>query len=147
MTINNIFETYWNDALLKSPSMATFFGNYEHNSKLESLGIKSAHKSHRSLEKFYSLVKDVDETSLNTEEKISRNLFLADVYSSREYLDVPSHHLALSQMGGVHTSFLQIANVHPFRNMKDFEDYISRLKAFSKQMKQIQRHLHRGILR
>lgn len=147
MTINNIFDTYWNQSLEQSPSMATFYGVYDYNSKLESYGIRSSYKSHQKLERFYKKVINVDVASLDIEEKISRSLFLEDVKSSREYLGVPSHHLALSQMSGVHTSFLQIANIHPFRNSKDFEDYIQRLKGFSKQVKQVQRHLHRGILR
>ncbi|MCO4781041.1 MAG: DUF885 domain-containing protein [Candidatus Cloacimonetes bacterium] len=147
MKLNNIFDSYWDLSLQNSPSMATFYGVYDYNSKLESYGLKSGFKSHQTLEKYYKKVQNVDVASLDTEEKISRSLFLEDVKSSRAYLDVPSHHLALSQMGGVHTSFLQIANVHPFRDKKDFEDYLSRLKGFSKQVKQVQRHLHRGIVR
>lgn len=147
MTLNKIFDAYWSSALQSSPCMATFYGVYDHNSELDSVGLKSGYKSQKNLEKFYNQVKKVSENNLSSEEKISKQLFLDDVKNSREYMDMPSHHLALSQMGGVHTSFLQIAGVHPFRHKKDFEDYISRLKQFSKQVKQVQRHLHRGVLR
>jgi uncharacterized protein (DUF885 family) len=53
--------------------------------------------------------------------------------------------MPISQMDGIHISFAQLAASTPFRNVKDYEDYLARLAAYPKQIEQAIALMRRGI--
>jgi uncharacterized protein (DUF885 family) len=143
--LKKILDNYWEAKLRRSPSLATFTGDYRFNDQLEKFTVKTFEEGMRWLRSVERELKSVSEKGLSVQDQISRSMLLEDIALSKEFHKIPTHYLCIDQMSGPHLGFLNIARVHPFKTLKDYRDYVSRLEAHSLQLSQCGGHLRRGL--
>ncbi len=144
-TLKSLFQKFWDRQMLVNPSYATFCGINDYNDRLEDLSIESWKQNLKWMTELREQILTIPEDQIDHDDVISRRILVRSIDSSERIDRFPTHYLAINQMTGLHLSFYQIAKVHPFRVSKDLQDFLSRVKAHSLQLKKIIDHLEEGI--
>ncbi len=147
------FEREYQYQLRESPEMATFDGVAEYNDRLSDLSPAAIarHKAH-ARDVIAALV-GFDVRTLNRQDRISRELMLADLWLDQEvnalYGSLPFDGLGgwlfVSPRGGPQQSFASLVKATPFTSARDYENYLSRLAALPTQLDQVIALMREGM--
>jgi uncharacterized protein (DUF885 family) len=143
--LHQLFDDDWQWSLREYPEAATLLGDNRYNDRLtdyslDAIARRKAHE-HEMLDRLHKL----DRSTLTGQDVISYDLFLRDKQVNVESERFPFEYMPIDQMNGVQINFGQLAGSTPFRNSKDYQDYIARLAAFPKQIDQLIALMKRGI--
>ncbi|HTG16110.1 MAG TPA: DUF885 family protein, partial [Blastocatellia bacterium] len=140
-----LFDEDWQWSLAQYPESATLIGDNRFNDRLTDLSPEAIElrKTHESA--MLDRIQKIDRSGLGGQEAISYDLFLLDKKLNVEGQRFPGELMPIDQMNGVQISFGQLVSNTPFRNAKDYEDYLARLAAFPKQLDQLIALMKRGI--
>jgi len=121
---------------LKSPEVLTYMGILEeygfrsHNGKLSDYSLKKDSDDLREIKKKYRIVNSYQDEHLTPDELTSKKIALFQLRNEiDERTKYPYHNYPLRQMNGLHTQILEfMTDVHPIKDLKDGEYYLSRLE-------------------
>jgi len=121
---------------LKSPEVLTYMGVLEeygfrsHNGKLSDYSLKKDSDDLREIKKKYRIVNSYQDEHLTPDELTSKKIALFQLRNEiDERTKYPYHNYPLRQMNGLHTQILEfMTDVHPIKDLKDGEYYLSRLE-------------------
>ena len=121
---------------LKSPEVLTYMGILEeygfrsHNGKLSDYSLKKDSDDLREIKKDYRIVNSYQDEHLTPDELTSKKIALFQLRNEiDERTKYPYHNYPLRQMNGLHTQILEfMTDVHPIKDLKDGEYYLSRLE-------------------
>jgi len=125
--LNSLLTEEWEYTLRTQPELATEVGDNRYNDRLSDYSDKAiaddlAH-ARQSLAQFEA----IDVTGFPEQERLNQALM---VRSLREQLDAARFkdwEMPVTQFGGIHLEYASLPYDTPFRNVKDYEDYIARL--------------------
>ena len=83
-------------------------------------------------------IREISRGSLTGQDVVSYDLFRRETEQSVALQRFPSEWMPISQMNGVHLSIPELPRVSPLRNVKNYEDFLTRLEAYPRD-----RPLHR----
>jgi uncharacterized protein (DUF885 family) len=134
--IDRFFDDFLAKEVRASPEMATsmrFFSGKEQDSldgRLSDIGDDAAHARTARAKEGLAGLRKFDRSKLTPGQRISADMFeylLNDVAGEEPYLD---YQFPLNQFGGVQVRLPSLlTDLHPMRNSKDAENYLSRLQA------------------
>jgi uncharacterized protein (DUF885 family) len=150
----DFFERGYQWFLLQQPEYATFLGDERYNDRLadvsaEAVAVRKAHAREVLAE-----ARSFDAKSLNTQDRISREILVdglrRDVAFNELYGDLPfgagqDSWLPIGTQHGPHFLLAVLARSAPFRNGKDYENWLKRLDAIPRQLSQVTAQLEAGI--
>ena len=144
-TLHQLFDEDWQWSLREFPEAATLMGDNHYNDRLTdySPDAIARRKSHE--HEMLARIKKIDRSKLSGQDVISYDLFLRDKELNVEGERFPFEYMPIDQMNGVQINYGQLAGSTPFRNSKDYRDYIARLSAFPKQIEQLIALMKRGV--
>ncbi|MCL2660808.1 MAG: DUF885 family protein, partial [Acidobacteriaceae bacterium] len=87
----------------------------------------------------------IDTTVLSRQEQLSRTLMLRDLSDDQEAAQFKEWQMPVNQFGGVHTDLPRIVSQLPFDTVKDYDDYIARLKQVPRVFTQIMTNMQLGM--
>lgn len=144
-SLHNLFKDY--DAYQKEvfPSAESGDEDRSANALLPDVSVEALSRNRDKYEFFLSQLADISYDGLNTQDKISYRLFQRMLRESVESFDLGAHLVPLNGWWDYHASFAEQPNRMPFNNTRDFENYISKLKAFDKYNNQFLTRLRSAI--
>ena len=140
-----LLDDDWQWALRQYPESATLLGDNRFNDRLTDLSPEAIERAKAHERQMLDRIKKIDRAGLNGQNAVSYDLFLRDKQLNVDGQRFPVEYMPIDQMNGVQISFGQLAGSTPFRNAKDYLDYIARLGAFPKQIDQMIALMKRGI--
>ncbi|GAA4332525.1 DUF885 domain-containing protein [Mucilaginibacter gynuensis] len=130
-----LFDNYYEGYLKLDPLTATYIGDTRYNDQLANNGADDfLKKSHDFYTAYLDSVKTFNREELNDNDKLSYDIF---VYETQTTLDGFKHHLEylpFNQMFALPLTIGQLgsgAGAQPFKTVKDYNDWLKRLGAFS----------------
>ena len=150
----DFFEREYQWTLLQQPERATFLGDARYNNRLSDRSARAIalRKAHRRLS--LAEAEGFDSGRLNTQDRISREIFLdanrVSVEYDRIYGDLPfgadpDDWLPISTQGGPHVMLAILARAAPFRDARDYDNWLARLDALPRLLEQVNAQLEAGI--
>jgi uncharacterized protein (DUF885 family) len=139
-----LLDRAWEQSLERSPETATMFGIPGHDgawSDLSAAGIAAARADQVRLK---DELATIDRDALPEERRLDFDLFGESIEKAIEGAAFPSELLALSQMGGVHTSAMLISAM-PRTSVDAYENILERLRRLPVLIEQTTALLRRGI--
>src|SRR6185503_13262597 len=127
------------------PENATLLGDNRYNNLLTDLSPASIERRKSHEREMLDRLQQIDRAALAGQDLISYDLFLLDKKLNVEGARFPAEYMPVDQMNGVQILFGQLVSNTPFRDAKDYDDYLARLAAFPKQIDQIIALMKRGI--
>ena len=128
--LTTLVEAYWDKYLELNPLQATLNGDYRYNNRLENNIAPEYLAKSRELESDYlKKLGEIKADQLGTQARLTYDIFRRDRLENIEGFSYQSELLPVDQFGNEVTLFAQLSatGLHPFRNVKDYDDWLSRV--------------------
>ena len=145
--LKTLADRYWRSLLRYRPTWATSIGEYRYNARLDDYSYRARQRWGSSLRAVEKKVALLVAAKLSDGDRLTRDLLLRSVQDELLRLDCHQDLFPLEPLEGPHIQFPLIVVSHPFRNKDDFEDYVSRLRAFPEQVETLTRNMRNAMTR
>lgn len=140
-----LFAEIWEDTLKHSPEFASTLGDKRYNDRLSDYSAQEVNAALARGAGFIQRLGEIDATGLPEQEQLSKELMLRSLIDDQEGARFKQWEMPVNQFGGLHTSLPQLVNQLQFDGVKDYDDYIARLKKIPKAFSQIRTNMEFGM--
>jgi uncharacterized protein (DUF885 family) len=126
--LQQLFSDHWEAWIHWDPLFATQCGDYHYNDRLPTMTDSSFQDWRSQLISFRERQRGIDRASLSPSDSLNYDIFARLLENEIAELNYPVYRLPLTKSGGFHLFFPDLYLLTPFRNVLDYENYISRLK-------------------
>ncbi len=143
--LHALFDDEWQWTLRESPEFATRIGDPRYDDRLTDLAIPAIESRKAHKRDLLKRIREIDRAGLKGHDVLSYDLFLRETEQSVALQRFPVEWMPISQMSGIHLSIPELPRLAPLRNVKNYDDFLARLKAYPRQVDQTIELLKRGI--
>jgi uncharacterized protein (DUF885 family) len=140
-----LFHDIWEDNLKHNPEYASYLGDKRYNDQLTDYSVQAVNASLERERKDIERLSLIDTTGLSDQEQLSAELMLRSLTEDQEAARFKEWEMPVNQFNGFHTGLAQMVENLPFDNVKDYDDYIERLKKVPTAFFQIMSNIQLGI--
>ena len=153
--LNELFDEYFERGLELNPVRATVIGDYRYNDKLaNSIGPEYRKASLEMDEEFLDKLLDIDREQLTRQDQLSYDMFKLNRELSIEGDQFPGHLQPVNQFSSMVSFFVQLGSgtsLHPFKTVKHYDDWLSRIDDFvvytDQAINNMQEGMQQGVIR
>jgi uncharacterized protein (DUF885 family) len=138
-------QQQWEYELRTHPEMATYIGDNRYNDRLSD---HSAASYARELEQAKQTLRSIEAISTDgfpPQEQLNKLLMVRGLREDIESAGFKDWEMPVDQFGGIHLSYAALPSSTPFRSVKDYEDYLSRLHQIPRVFDQIRENMQLGL--
>jgi uncharacterized protein (DUF885 family) len=143
--LNRLLNNEWEYTLLHSPELATNVGDDRYNDRLSDFSDKAIadelEHNRQALKKFEA----VDVTGFPEEERLNQALMVRSLREDIDSARFKGWEMPATQFGGVHLGLASLSTYVPFRNVKDYENYLARLHQIPRRLDEAMGHMRDGL--
>ncbi|MFZ3340403.1 MAG: DUF885 domain-containing protein [Terriglobales bacterium] len=143
--LKRLLNDEWEYTLRTQPELATQVGDNRYNDRLSDLSDKAIaddlEHSRQALARFEA----IDVTGFPEQERLNQVLMVRGLREGLESAKFKDWEMPATQFGGVHLWYPSLPFDSPFRNVKDYDDYISRLHQIPRALDQAMGHMRDGL--
>lgn len=136
---------YWETLMHNAPEWATYLGDPRYNDRLSDLGPEQRAREHGQMAAFLARLNAIGSTGLFEEELVTADCLRFQLELALEGEQHKFHQWSVDQMEGPQVSFPMLLNFHPFKTPKDYEDMLTRFRAFPRVIDQYLDNLREGV--
>ena len=148
-TLHALFDEHFERNLEMNPLSATFIGDYRYNDKMANSNSPEYRAAAKAMdEEFLARLLEIDRDQLGYQDQLSYDLFRIYREQSLEGYQFPFHLQPINQFYSITNFFVQLGSgtsAHPFKTVKDYEDFLSRADDFSVIIDQIITNMKIGM--
>lgn len=144
-SLNALFEDYWQFRLAKSPEWATYLGDHRYDDKVTDYSASARDRYLVSIRQFKDRLQAIDRKALSAADALNADVFQRVIDEELEAADWPEHLMPIRQQNSPQIALGMIRVTHPFKTLKDYENYGKRLRAFPKQVDDLIAWMDEGI--
>jgi uncharacterized protein (DUF885 family) len=148
-TLGALFDDYFERGLELNPIRATAIGDYRYNDRLaNSIGPEYREASRAMDEEFLAKLLEIDREQLSRQDQLSYDMFKLNREMSIEGDRFPGHLQPLNQFGSMASFFVQLGSgtsLHPFKTVKHYDDWLSRIDDFVVYADQVVENMQQGM--
>src|SRR5258706_3597568 len=126
--LDALLKEQWEYTLRTSLEFASILGDKRYNDRLSDFSQKQIDADIRATHEFLKRFEAVDTTGFPEQEALNNELMVRNLREQIEGEKFKPWEQPVTQFGGVHLEAPQLVPLLSFANVKDNEDYISRLK-------------------
>lgn len=147
--LHALFEEHFERNLELNPLNATFIGDYRYNDRMANTNSPEYIAEATAMdEEFLARLLEVDRALLDYQDQLSYDLFKLNREQSLEGNQFPFHLQPINQFYSMTNFFVQLGSgtsAHPFKTVKDYEDFLSRADQFSINIDQVISNMKEGM--
>ncbi len=147
--LENLVETYFDEALVFSPISATFVGQPQYNNKFSpALNKQNKQKELNFTRKYIKEISRIDSSKLTGQSLLTYEIFKRDLELEIEGELYPDHLLPIDQMSGDHNTFAGLGSgqsAQPFNTVNDYQDFIGRSHGFVTWLNSVETMMRQGL--
>jgi uncharacterized protein (DUF885 family) len=127
-TLNAIFSDYWEDQLKHEPEFASSIGDNRYNDQLRDYSVQAYNESLSRGRGFLTRLAEVDTAGMSPQGQLSKDLLVHELIRNQEEARFKPWEMPVTQFDGLQVSLPQLVPRLTFNSVKDYDDYIARLK-------------------
>ncbi len=127
-TLNDLLHEQWEYTMRTSPIYASILGDKRYNDKLDDFSQAAIDDNLEQTRRFLSRFEAIDTTGFPEQETLNKQLMVRDLEMGLEGARFKPWEMPVNQQSGIHIDAPQLVSLLSFENVKDYEDYITRLK-------------------
>jgi uncharacterized protein (DUF885 family) len=143
--LNALFAEYWDAVMARSPEWASELGDKRFNDKITDYSPKAEHEWIARQQEMLMRLAAIDPAGFTDAEKTSREMLLRDFTEAIESEDFKEWQMPINQMGGIYATYPDLAGQISFTTVKDYDDWIARLRAIPGAFDQVIANMASGI--
>ena len=148
--LKDLLSERWEYTMRTSPIYASILGDKRYNDKLDDFSQKAIdddlEQTKRDLDRFNS----IDTAGFSDQEVLNKELMVRDLQISLDGARFKPWEMPVNQFGGIHIDAPQLVSILSFADVKDYEDYITRLKLlpilFDQNVEQMRKGMAAGLM-
>lgn len=143
--LNDLLAEQWEYGLRTSPIRASFLGDKRWNDKLDDLSQEAVDKDIQETQRFLTRFEAIDTSGFPDQEALNQTLMVRDLKMQLEYARFKPWETPVDQQNGIQIWLPDLVTVLSFRSVKDYEDYISRLRQMPRVLDQTTVQMRKGM--
>jgi uncharacterized protein (DUF885 family) len=142
--LSSLFTQIWEDRLKRSPEFASSIGDKRYDDQLTDYSTQALNAALARGRDYIEKLSEIDTSGLTDQEKLSADLMLRQLIEEQEGAKFKEWEMPVNQFYGFHTDLAQLPNRLPFDSVKDYDNYITRLKKIPNAFSQIMTNMDLG---
>jgi uncharacterized protein (DUF885 family) len=118
----------WEYEMRESPESATEVGDNRYNDRWSDYSLEHQLQQKKDAEQWLARFQAVNTAGFTEQEKLSAQLMIRTQKDRIAGIDLKTFEMPIDQFNGVHLGLAQVVDATPFNTIKDYEDYLSRLR-------------------
>ena len=143
--LNRLLAEEWEYTLRTQPELATQVGDDRYNDRLSDFSDKAIGDDLEHTRQALARFEAIDVTGFPEQERLNHALMVRSLREGLEGAQFKDWEIPATQFGGIHLGYASLAFDSPFRNKKDYADYVSRLHQISRVLDQAMGHMRDGV--
>lgn len=143
--LNDLLAEQWEYKLRSSPISASFLGDKRWNDKLDDLSQEAVDKELRETHKFLTRFEAIETSGFPEQEALNKLLIVGDLKRELEGARFKPWEMPVDQQNGIQISLPDLVSVLSFESVKDYEDYISRLRQIPRALDETTIQMRKGL--
>ena len=148
--LNDLLHEQWEYTMRTSPIYASILGDKRWNDKLDDFSQAAIDDNLLQSRKFLERFEAIDTTGFPDQEVLNKELMVRDLKINLEGARFKPWEMPVNQFFGIHIDAPQLVSILSFASVKDYEDYISRLKQmprlFDQNIVQMRKGMAEGLM-
>jgi uncharacterized protein (DUF885 family) len=148
--LNDLLHERWEYSMRTSPIYASILGDKRYNDKIDDLSQQAIDDDLEQSRRFLARFEAIDTTGFPEQESLNRDLMVRDLKMGLEGARFKPWEMPVNQQEGLHIDAPQLVSILSFESVKDYEDYIARLKllpiAFDQTITQMRKGMAEGLM-
>jgi len=128
--LDALLKEQWEYTLRTSPEFATILGDKRYNDKVSDISEKAVYADLDMARNFLARFEAVDTTGFPLQEQLNKTLMVRGLKEQLDNAKFEGWLMPADQFNGIHILIPQLVTVTPFDTVKDYEDYIARMKQY-----------------
>lgn len=145
--LHALFDKTWEFQLREDPTFATSVGRHEWNDRLPSIGPEDLKRQADFAKATLAELAKIDRSKLPAAEVVNYEMFRGQLEDAVANYELGDYQIPFNADSGFHTSFSRLASEVPLATVKDYENYIARMRAWPRFVRQQIGHLRTGLSR
>jgi uncharacterized protein (DUF885 family) len=143
--LNRLLADEWEYTLRTQPELATQVGDDRYNDRLSNFSDKAIADDLEHTRQALARFEAINAADFPEQEKLNRDLMLRSLREALDSAQFKDWEMPATQFGGIHLEYASLSFNSPFRNVKDYEDYLSRLWQMPRVLDQAMGHMRDGL--
>ncbi len=143
--LSALFDQYWEANQEHSPEFASSIGDKRYNDQITDYSIKAENAWVDREQGFMLKLAAIDPTGLTESEGTSRDILLRTFSDDIEATEFKEWEMPVNQMGGIYAAYPRLVAQLSFTTVKDYDDWIARLKALPNAFDQVTTNMSIGM--
>ncbi|HYW08467.1 MAG TPA: DUF885 family protein, partial [Longimicrobium sp.] len=128
--LKRFFDEQWERTLQENPLLATSFGDRRYNARLSEEGLAAQRRSVEANRAALVRLRGIPRDSLSARDRRNYDIFLRSASEAIEDAGFDAHLIPITNREGFHTFFPELPSRVPLATVRDYQDYIARLRGF-----------------
>ncbi len=143
--LRSFFKDYWDAYLQHSPEFASTIGDLRFNDQITDFSVQASNDWLEAEQNDLMRLAAIDPTGFTDQETTSRDLLLRKFAEDEEAAEFKEWEMPINQMGGIYTTYPDLVTQLSFNTVKDYDDWITRLRQIPKAFDQVMTNMSIGI--
>lgn len=143
--LHALLEEQWQYTLRTSPEFASILGDKRYNNRISDLSQKAVDADIRESARFLREFESIDAEGFPAQERLNRDLMVRNLRERVEGAGFKDWEMPVTQFGGIHIDTPGLVSLLPFSTVKDYEDYIARLRQLPRAFDQTIEQMRKGM--
>jgi uncharacterized protein (DUF885 family) len=143
--LHALLNEQWEYTLRTSPEFASILGDKRYNDKLSDFSQAAIDRDIAQNRVFLAKFAAVDATGFPEQEKLNRDLMVRNLRETLDAVKFRDWEMPVSQMNGIHIDAPQLVTSLSFETVKDYDDYIARLKQLPRVFREVAVQMRKGM--
>ncbi len=134
--LHAIFDRTWETQLRENPMFATSVGRHEYDDRLASVTMADLARRHAAAKATLAELAGIDRSKLPVAEVVNYDIFKQRLEDSARSFELGDYQVPFNADSGFHSGFSRLPKDIPLVTVHDYENYISRLKAWPRYVRE-----------
>lgn len=142
--LHKLFDEEWEWTIRENPTFASNLGDRRYNDRWEDASLENVERQHQHRLETLKRLEAIPRARLSTADQLNYDLFKKDLENEIEAHRFRLYLLPVNQRGGIQTAD-ELAELLRFQTVKDYEDWIARMRALPVYMDQTIALMREGV--
>jgi uncharacterized protein (DUF885 family) len=143
--LKRLLAEQWEYTLRTEPELATHVGDERYNDRLSDFSDQAIAADIEHTREILARFEALDVTGFPEQERLNDALMIRTLRDHLEGSQFKNWEMPADQFGGIHLRYASLPAYLPFRNIKDYENYLARLHQIPRVLDQATTHMREGM--
>jgi uncharacterized protein (DUF885 family) len=143
--LNALISELWEWTLQQEPVYASILGDKRYNDQMASYSEKTILEQQAKNKEFLKRFEAIDAAGLPHQDVLNRQLEIRSLKEDIEETDLKLWQMPVNQMSGIHIWAPQLVTLLSFQTVKDYDDYIARLRQLPRVFEENTADMRKGM--